>query len=102
MYQYSDLSMITLMYVVGFLVREHSLVDKSSLLPACSAASSGKEEGLSLQCHYEAFVRTKVFDTLGMKTAGFRPPASVRSGCAPTAVPYIEEKGFRTLQGEVN
>ena len=45
---YSDLSMITLMYVVGHVVRSKKLVDEASLLPECG----GADVGLSLQCHY--------------------------------------------------
>ena len=55
-YVYSDLSMITAMFVAGRLVVEHALVKPSDLLPSCGGAASG--EGELLVCHFEAFVRT--------------------------------------------
>jgi len=97
-YQYSDLSMITLMYVVGAVVKAKALVAPADLLPDCVNAGPG----LELQCHYEAFIRTQILHSVGMVDSGFRPAASVQARCAPTAVPHGEGTGFRTLQGQVN
>lgn len=78
-YVYSDLSFITLMYVVGTVVMNQKLVPESALLPACS----GGEHGVLLQCYYEAFVRTKVFFPLEMHDTQFLPSQSLWGNCAP-------------------
>jgi CubicO group peptidase (beta-lactamase class C family) len=109
---YSDLSMITMMYVVGTIVGEQQLVAPSDLLPACAAgakaASNGEVPGPIAQCYYEAFVRLHVFKTLGMHQTGFLPAASSKSLCAPAwndtaadapgGVPYRHE----VIQGYVS
>lgn len=110
---YSDISMITLMYVVGTVVAQQHLVQPSDLLPACVGSGSagvgvgGTHHGIDpsavpgplAQCYYEAFVRLHVFGTLGMTNTGFLPPASEKSRCAPAwndtrqdapgGVPYV-------------
>ena len=84
---YSDLSMITMMFVVGKLVQQHGMLPSLSLLdPRCMG---GEEEGGTIQnkpwlaqCYYEAFVRTAVIGGVpGMDSTGFLPPDSVRNHC---------------------
>lgn len=96
-YLYSDLSFLTLMYVVGHVVLQHGLVDQRHLLPQCA---TGSNIGALLQCHFEAFIRTKVFQPLGMSHSMFRPPRTFWSRCMPTAVPLVEQVDV-ILQGEV-
>eukprot|EP00753_Platysulcus_tardus_P006861 PLAT14647.2.p1 GENE.PLAT14647.2~~PLAT14647.2.p1 ORF type:complete len:518 (-),score=231.78 PLAT14647.2:147-1676(-) len=98
-YVYSDLSFITLMYVVGRVAQREGYVTSSQLLPSCANA---KDVGLIYQCHYEAFVRVHVFDNLGMTHSGFLPAKSEWAAIAPTAVPRAEGLGFSPLQGRVN
>ena len=69
---YSDLSMITMMFVVGAKAKEHRLVEVHDLLPSCAAGHSG---GGVLQCWYEAFVRAAVTQLYKMTSSGFLPPA---------------------------
>jgi CubicO group peptidase (beta-lactamase class C family) len=79
-YVYSDLSFITLMYVVGQVVMSQSLVPATALLPACGSST---EKGTLLQCYYEAFVRTKVFFPLEMHDTQFLPSQALWGNCAP-------------------
>ena len=103
-YVYSDLSMITLMFVLGRLARQHGYVTQSDLLPSCAAAyaasaedersSSANDGGANErandgardggdyvrgidQCYYEAYLRRFVFDKLvaaASPVPGAHPP----------------------------
>lgn len=79
-YVYSDLSMITMQFLIGGIVRDHNLVNATQL--RCTGAAG--EEGMQRTCHYEAFVRTHVFEANSMPSTGFLPPASDYSKIAPT------------------
>lgn len=94
-YVYSDLSMITAMYVVGSVVKHHNLVAKADLLPGCDQGGLG-----AYQCYYEAYVRTAVFETLGMTNSGFLPAHADWKGAAPTEddTTYLH----RVIQGQVS
>lgn len=99
---YSDLSMITLMFVVGQVVNENQLVSKADLNPRCMAnvasssssastasdANGAQEKDASsvavAQCYYEAFVRIHVLGPLEMARAEFMPPNNTWAECAPT------------------
>ena len=126
---YSDISMISMMFVIGSIARRAALVAETELLPACvertgqagHAASSDRTAAYASdvdQCYYEAFVRTAVFDTALAAGAaasaparfmGFRPPATRWAQCAPTwndtsaGFPgeCVEPFRERLLQGEV-
>jgi CubicO group peptidase (beta-lactamase class C family) len=82
-YIYSDLSMITMMYIVGTVVQAHGLVPRSALLPACVAGCGGAGPACS-QCYYEAFVRDVVVGHNNMTLSGFLPPVSLWGTAAPT------------------
>ena len=90
-YKYSDLSMITLHFIIGEIVKNQNLVTQSSLLPNCPLTTPGYQT-----CYYEAFVRTHLFTTADMSSTGFLPPDPTK--CAPTYnSPYIH----KVLQGVV-
>jgi CubicO group peptidase (beta-lactamase class C family) len=100
-YVYSDLSFITLMYVVGTVAMERGLVTTNDFLPRCRyAINSGI--GAQKQCAFEAFVRVHVFEKLNMINTGYLPNEKVWNKCQPTWVPD-GEPGMRghALQGEV-
>jgi CubicO group peptidase (beta-lactamase class C family) len=106
-YVYSDLSFITLMYVVGTVALDRGLVTPEDFLPACgssavSADSPGDGAGLQKQCAFEAFVRLHVFQALGMDDTGYLPVPDKWPRCAPTWVPD-GEPGLHghALQGQV-
>lgn len=78
-YVYSDLSFVTLMFVVGHVVRANQLVPARSVRAQCDLSV----EPNALQCYYEAYVRTGVFRQLGASSdTNFLPSAPPR--CAPT------------------
>ena len=107
---YSDISMISQMFVVGNVARRNVLVRDDDLLPACvartnTASSATGNNGAKRraatattitdidQCYYEAFVRLHVFaptlltSSLAGNAAtfmGFRPPMNLWPRCAPT------------------
>jgi hypothetical protein len=97
-YVYSDLSMITMMYVVGRVVHDHGLVPPGSLLPHCmaggvaatapgtAAAAAAAFEPWQAQCYYEAFVRTAVFAPVGITRGGFLPAPAQWPAVAPACV----------------
>ena len=119
-YVYSDISMISLMFVVGKLARPH--VKESELRPDCVAAmdnTSMLSATLAApidQCYFEAFVRLRVFSHLTTSSKdesflGYLPPRHLWSQhIAPAwndttagfpgecVKPYRE----RVLQGEVS
>jgi len=79
-YVYSDLSMITLMFALGTLVRNNNLIDVSSLNPACAAEGSGPDASM---CFYEAYLRQHVWGAMGLQNTGFLPDQSRFGDCAP-------------------
>lgn len=79
-YVYSDLSMITMQFVIGTLADKLGYVTPDMLLPGCAGAG----EGLSKTCHYEAYVRHYVFAPLGMNVTGFLPNKEWWANTAPT------------------
>lgn len=90
-YLYSDLSFITLMYVIGHAVRVNALVPESFLLPECVSASlvngdaTAQPPSLPVdQCYYEAYIRRSVVDALGIPRMLFRPPPALWAEIAPT------------------
>lgn len=109
---YSDISMITMMFVVGHVARRHQLVPASALRAECvrarrggggrgaEAEAEGEADAWQAECYYEAFVRTHVFEALGMSSSGFLPSAPLRAAAAPACV----GTGFRAcpMQGVVS
>ena len=114
-YVYSDSSMITMMYIIGFVARQNHLV---SDLPEDCLNGDAYDEDTTVNskdlCYYEAYVRDHVFRPLLSKSGdsfmGFRPEKSLWARCAPTwndtetgfpgecVVPFRD----RVLQGEVS
>lgn len=81
---YSDLSMITLHFVVGSLAESLGYVTQADLLPECQALLPSMGQGLRKTCFYEAYVRVHVFEALELTSTTFRPPASLAAQIAPT------------------
>jgi CubicO group peptidase (beta-lactamase class C family) len=79
-YIYSDLSFMVLAYVVGAVSRNHTLVPSTALRPECAQMTLDADV---LMCYFEAFVRVRIFDALGMRNTRFIPDASMYSRCAP-------------------
>lgn len=71
-YLYSDLSFITLQYVVGTIVYRNDLVKNSDLLPACRGFTLHERPGGLYTCYFEAFVRS-IFSKLNMPNTGYLP-----------------------------
>ena len=102
-YVYSDLSFITLMYVVGTVALERGLVQPSDfLMPRCQGASEAARPGMQKQCAFEAYVRLHVFGALAMHDTGYLPAEATWGRCQPTWVPD-GEPGLHghALQGRV-
>eukprot|EP00466_Bigelowiella_natans_P000836 jgi/Bigna1/74516/fgenesh1_pg.29_\ len=124
-YVYSDLSFITLGYIVGSLAE--TLRDSPPITPFdwsddCVQADRDTPGGLShaprLLCNFAAFVARNVTSKLlserdhvdstsprhrsGFFAAGFQPPQRSRKRAMPTTVPRLENIGKYTLQGQVN
>jgi len=114
---YSDLSFITLQYVVGTLARKLSYVSESDLLPSCNYPGEGAcahsavgsafrsltpatSTGLQLTCYFEAYVRKYVFEAVGMNVTGYLPPKSRWANAAPTWDDTYYR--HRTIQGQVS
>ena len=117
---YSDISMITMMNVVGHLAKSGGHVHEHDLLPACvgenatASDSGGSFITATAQCYFEAFARTHIFNKFEVGRAdtylGFRLPKALWPIAAPTwndttsgfpgecVRPYRE----RVLQGEVS
>eukprot|EP01156_Anaeramoeba_ignava_P006001 Anaeramoba_ignava/a347490_159.p1 GENE.a347490_159~~a347490_159.p1 ORF type:complete len:438 (+),score=116.39 a347490_159:28-1314(+) len=85
-YIYSDLSMITMMYVVGKLAHDLKYITPEDLDPICVANSSINVNDLNglEQCYYEAYVRIFVLSPLNTQRTMFRPDVSLWGDCSPT------------------
>jgi len=97
---YSDLSLITMQYVVGTVVAANALVEPADLLPACGDADPTRQPGLYKTCHFEAFVRTQVLAGAGMPASNFLPNPALW----PSAMPTWEDPVYRheLVQGAVS
>lgn len=95
-YVYSDLSFITLQYVVGTLAKNLGYVKESDLLPSCNYPGTG----ITLTCYFEAYVRTHVFEAAGMNVTGYLPPKERWAFAAPTWDDTYYR--HRTIQGQVS
>jgi len=95
-YIYSDLSMITLMYVVGSLAKSLGYIHSSDLIKNCPQT----EHPSIYQCYYEAYVRIYILEPLKMKQTGFLQLQSDWSSCAPCEndTYYLH----RVIQGQVS
>eukprot|EP00762_Andalucia_godoyi_P001085 ANDGO_02099.mRNA.1 UPF0214 protein YfeW len=81
-YVYSDLSMITMMFIVGKLAAEHGYVSPADFHPLCDDGRSSQEA--LWQCYYEAYARKYVIAASGMTNSGFLPPPNLWGQAAPT------------------
>ena len=103
-YVYSDLSMITMMFVVGKVILRNNLVQDDSLLPECSLYPNNSS--VQLQCQFEAFLRTTIVPSLEKASGsdihilGYKPEPAYWSYTAPTGT-VAAEKINVTLQGRV-
>merc|ERR1712137_62323 len=77
-YVYSDLSFITLQYVVGYMARTLDYVTLEDLVPGCYQGTKASD-----MCYFEAYLRKFVFQALGMQHTGFIQEESVWPSCAP-------------------
>ncbi|KAJ3448756.1 d-alanyl-d-alanine carboxypeptidase-related [Anaeramoeba flamelloides] len=79
---YSDLSMITMMQIVGKLAKDYGYITYDQLMGDCAVGN--KEDSKELyQCYYEAYARNYVFQKMKMSETGFRPPKALWNRCAP-------------------
>lgn len=111
-YVYSDLSMITLMYVVGQLARKLKYVNENDVKHGCPIGGRGYENVVRQtffflkfffnnsdeQCYYEAYVRKFIFEKLNMKSACFRPSDKLKTPPAWNDTYYHHE----VIQGYVS
>ncbi len=93
---YSDLSMITLMYVLGKYAKQYNHVSDADVNPECPLGQHGSE-----QCYFEAYVRKYIFEPLNMQDSMFKPAASLKSRCLPS---WNETDSYRheLIQGYVS
>lgn len=84
LYVYSDLSFITLHFVVGKIVYNNSLVPTSALRPNCTGYTLA-DKGMLYSCYFEAFVRTNAFEEAEQwVSTGYLPPTDAYDTCVPT------------------
>lgn len=102
-YVYSDLSFISLMYVVGTIVLKNGIIDETHMLPRC--LESPQTHGKILQCAFEAYFRTSVQPSMshicsnlsgfgtsstsfcGMRSTSFLPHGEYAHSMSPTSIP---------------
>ena len=82
-YVYSDLSFITLHYVLGSIIYNQN-VPTAPLLPVCSGFNVTSNPGAVYVCYFEAFVRRMFSTLLGMKNTGYLPNPSTWGALPPT------------------
>jgi CubicO group peptidase (beta-lactamase class C family) len=86
-YVYSDLSMITLMFVLGKLAKDLRYISFDDLNPLCVGSDTETSVGIE-QCYYLAYVDKFVIGKVGMKNSMFLPPNPIKKKCAVTPVTY--------------
>jgi CubicO group peptidase (beta-lactamase class C family) len=94
-YVYSDLSMITMMYVIGTIARSQGYISAAELRPGCDQGGVA-----AIMCFYEAFVNVHVLSPLGMTESGFLPPQSQWGAIPPTWNDTVYQR--RVMQGTVS
>ena len=82
-YVYSDLSFITMHYIIGAIVVQNNIV-VAPLLEECAHFSVDSNPGGSYLCHYEAFVRKMFSETLKMPNSNFLPKSATWGTFPPT------------------
>jgi len=82
-YVYSDLSMITGMYVVGHLARTLGKIKPNELRYECSKNLSHDSPEIA-QCYYEAYAVKEIFNRVPMRYSKFLPPETEWGLIAPT------------------
>lgn len=97
---YSDLSFITVAYVVGGVAADAGLVPASALRPDCAAATRATDEGLWRTCAFEAFVRLTLARVGLSPATGFLPPRAAWPDAQPTYADPAWRR--RIMQGEVS
>jgi serine-type D-Ala-D-Ala carboxypeptidase len=99
-FKYSDLSFITLQWVAGVVIESNGLVLPPDLRGSCSTAEPLSAS--SLACHFEAFARTKVFDSAAMEHTGLT--YLLDEQLWPAAMPTIDDNIYinRRPQGQVS
>jgi serine-type D-Ala-D-Ala carboxypeptidase len=100
---YSDLSFITLQFVVGKLALDLGLIDTSTdLCDVCieTASSTANSLAFNFSCAFEAFVRSRVLQPT-MPSSRFLPDASLWPLVAPTLNDSVYTGGM-PLQGQVS
>lgn len=97
-YVYSDLSFITLMYVVGQLAIDFNYISPSDLLPSCNFQGPWIS-----QCYFEAYIRKYVFEEINMLNSSFLPAPHTWGYSAPCENDTIT-KTYQNilLQGQVS
>jgi CubicO group peptidase (beta-lactamase class C family) len=89
-YVYSDLSFITMQFVVGSIVYTNGLIKKDQLMPQCQNIlykfDNNINNGVIFDCYFEAFIRLEVFQSeiSWVPTLGYLPDASVADQCVIT------------------
>ena len=84
-YVYSDLSMISMMYIIGEIVKNNMAVlgmKASDLRKDCLQQIGSTIADQT--CYYEAFARVHVFENLQMTKSGFIPLPEEKSNIPPT------------------
>lgn len=83
-YVYSDLSMITAMYVVGHLAKMLNYVSVWDLNPVCMTGAHEPRDPALDQCFFEAYANKYILHRLLMLRSQFRPAPPLWRNCAPT------------------
>ncbi|KAL9643989.1 hypothetical protein ABK040_005457 [Willaertia magna] len=85
-YVYSDLSMISIMFIVGKIAKDRKLISVSDLRKDCLEQGGGIDgKGIEV-CYYEAFVRRYVLENLDMNDSEFVPKTEERASIPPAWV----------------
>jgi len=98
-YVYSDLSMITAMYVVGHLAQKLQKVSRNELRSACIENLDPNSPEIA-QCYYEAFVKKYILIPKSMTQSSFLPDKSEWNDIAPTWDDDVFR--HRVIQGQVS
>ena len=96
-YVYSDINFMTLMYVVGQIVKDNNLISVCDIRGDCSLNQAGWR-----QCYFEAFVRKMFQETFHLNHTMYLPGKSTWGVIAPTENRTTTDFRHRCLQGEVH
>ena len=97
---YSDISMMTLSYVIGNIVKKYNIISNDDMLASCLNTTYTNSTIPPIICYYEAYVRMIHTEVFGFENTMFVPDVDVGQYSMPTSNSTTDYRHV-ILQGKV-